>query len=937
MGEVLLSGGRHQPRLSRRALWHTLLLLVAIGFVLAFRSTSSRHYGRLIVRLDKRIAADQSLLLFAQRLDGSLLALQPRPENRQIWCRDSGWPAVKSLILAGKDLGQLESGSIDVLLGSSQLRAHPLNVSRLEKAASGDPRFSELRRRMNMEDVWEVFPEAAHMSPFSSDAQSVNWLGNAALLLVAAMQGFAIWLGLILLGAAVRRLASMHAKWPSSASPRELAGQIVAESIRLMLLIFTAHLTWCRLIPLITLRVPDEVSAAMVAGVIAGLLVAGWVRLVYSTASAFRLRIYMAAFAAVVFASKLWWLSTVEFRPLSDYEAYHRYGAQLAASDWDAIRNGPKGLSAVYLRRAAAFAWPISRLFGSSMSAYEAVNVLTQAVTVWLLCVLIRRMFCLKTAALSLPFLLLYPELWYLPGMVTHNIPGYLWLVVSWLAVDCFLKVPATQAPRGSRCLNRVAAALLTGLLAGLSFALLELTKSYGMICIFSLALCLFIGPLLPPSLVVRPAGARAPGLQKLAFFIALVVTEQSLTGKVDHFLLQRTGLATPPNWTLNYMTAVDSTTDANGDAAFVWMHYAYAVDSRNVLPVVFRKLLHEKLGVGLEFLKCMFRKNEVLSRAADSMPLVQDNIRLQKLESKPENVRFGAFQSTLSYLLTLVVGGMFLLRLLLPGPLIRSESELFPLASSAAVMLAVYLLTESHPYYALNMVFPFCWSAGVLLERLRESTRSAVSSKQVLRISCSLPRCLAAGALCIAVALFCAAGSAVDHSGLTFHRITGTEVVNSVPGSVQTSADKSSSLATTGTSRVHGWLELNTAVGHLKAGQSAAAEFTIQSEAGPLKGLRLFVAGNQRARQRQIRDAWKGLPITYTISINGKKLGEDRPLEELARPRFIIVPASDWLGQNLPATSTSTATVTVRLTCTADVAIGRLVPAPAISVEYLH
>jgi hypothetical protein len=930
------SGDRRiKSGLPGKYLWHTLLLLTAIGAVLAFRLTNGRHYGRLIVRLDEVMGSNQSLVIFAQRLDGSLLPLQPRPENRQVWCRDSGWPPVKSLILAGNDLGPIESDNVQVLLGSSMLHAQALRLARTVQAGPAEPRFEELRRKMGVEDAWELFPEPAYLFPLSTGIGTVNWLGNAPLLLVAVTQGFTIWLGIILLLFAGQRIAALHLQSQLSASSGEIVSQVAAEVIRLILLIFAAHLCWCRLIPVVTLRVPDQVSAAMIATILTGLFVAGWVRVVYTTASDFRLKICMAAFAVAVFLAKIWWLTTVEFRPLSDYEAYHRYGAQLAAEDWESIRSGPKGLSAIYLRRAAAFAWPISYFFGPSMSAYECVNVLTQAVTVWLLCILIRRMFCLKTAALSLPFLLLYPELWYLPGMVTHNIPGYLWMVAAWLAVDSFLKVSELQSDRSSRWLSRLGAAGIFGLLAGIALGLLDLTKSYGMICILSLALCLLIGPLLPASLVARRTGARASNLQKLVFFIVLVVTEQLLVRNVDQFLLQKTGLVGPPNWTLNYLTAIDSTTDANGDKSFLWTHYSYAVDSKNVLPLAFRKLLHEKLGTGIEFLKCMFRKNEVLSRAADSMPLVQDDIRLQKLEAKPENVWFGAFQSTFSYLLALITGGMFLLRLLLPGPLVRSESELFPLASSAAVMLAVYLLTESHPYYALNLVFPFCWSAGAVIEKLRSCGERAVSGTQAIRLHCPLPRCLAAGVLAIAVAVFCAAGSAVDHSGLTFHRVAATGSVEYANDVAPASGGKSAIFAATGTSRVHGWLELSTAAGTLNAGQSATATFTVQSEAGPLRGLRFFVAGNQRARQQQIRDAWKGLPIRYAITINGKKVVEDQPLEELTRPRFLLVPASHWLGKQPP--TESTASVMVTLTCTADTAIRRITPPPAISIEYFH
>jgi hypothetical protein len=114
-----------------------------------------------------------------------------------------------------------------------------------------------------------------------------------------------------------------------------------------------------------------------------------------------------------------------------------------------------------------------------------------------------------------------------------------------------------------------------------------------------------------------------------------------------------------------------------------------------------------------------------------------------------------------------------------------------------------------------------------------------------------------------------------------------------------------------------------------------ASGSFEVQSEAGPLKGLRFFVSGNQRDRQRRINDAWKDLPVRYSIAINGHRVMENRRIEELIKPQYVRVPAKFWLGDQ-PATERK-AIVTITLECTENVKIGGVFPPPAIALEYFH
>ncbi|MGV2334407.1 MAG UNVERIFIED_CONTAM: hypothetical protein LVR18_09935 [Planctomycetaceae bacterium] len=140
---------------------------------------------------------------------------------------------------------------------------------------------------------------------------------------------------------------------------------------------------------------------------------------------------------------------------------------------------------------------------------------------------------------------------------------------------------------------------------------------------------------------------------------------------------------------------------------------------------------------------------------------------------------------------------------------------------------------------------------------------------------------------------------------------------------------------AEAGTSRVHGWLEFRPSAGVIRSGQKIEQSFDVISQSGPLRGLCFFVSGNARARIDKIKRKWVGLPVQYSVSVGSRVLVKDRPIEELANPRFVVIPAEVW-GQ-AAGESRDSVTLTVSLECTADVAIGRVSPPLAIAVEYLY
>jgi len=368
-----------------------------------------------------------------------------------------------------------------------------------------------------------------------------------------------------------------------------------------------------------------------------------------------------------------------------------------------------------------------------------------------------------------------------------------------------------------------------------------------------------------------------------------------------------------------------------------VWIsRYHYQTPQSHVKPVVFRKILHERIGQATESVMCAFRKNLLLCSVVDAMGHSQDSVAPSHAAPAIENVRFGSMQFALCNAVMLALGIGFIARLMLPEPLVSSWSELFPLLTSGLVLAVVYLTFEAHAYYSVNFIFPFCWSAGVALDRLRRAVAPATVSPGVaFRRLFSVDRIAGAATGIALLSSYCVLGTVVDRSGLTFFRVVagsggseggvaGAAVVEALPEN-----------ATSGVSRVHGWLEFRSECGVVRKGERIVQRFRVQTGRSRLPGLSFFISGNQRARIHRINDNWKSLPFRYSVSIEDFVLAENRPLEELALPRFRSVARHLWDRAGKEARGE--VTITLALECTEDVAIGRLSPPPAVAIEFLH
>jgi len=264
------------------------------------------------------------------------------------------------------------------------------------------------------------------------------------------------------------------------------------------------------------------------------------------------------------------------------------------------------------------------------------------------------------------------------------------------------------------------------------------------------------------------------------------------------------------------------------------------------------------------------------------------------------------------------------------------SRSELLPITTTGLVMAVIYLAIESHPYYSANLVFPMCWSAGIVLDRLRSACATAVVHVRFPALQLLSRDRLAAVATGLAIlGCYCLIGRVVDRSGLTFFRVAAGAAGSASGGAGTAEVAVLPANAASGVSRVHGWLEFRTESGVIRKGERIVQRFRVQTGGTRLLGLSFFISGNQRARIHRISDNWKSLPFRYSVAIEDFVLAENRPLEELALPRFRSVARALWdpTGKDAPGELT----VTVTLECTDDIAIGRLSPPPAVALEYFH
>jgi hypothetical protein len=279
-------------------------------------------------------------------------------------------------------------------------------------------------------------------------------------------------------------------------------------------------------------------------------------------------------------------------------------------------------------------------------------------------------------------------------------------------------------------------------------------------------------------------------------------------------------------------------------------------------------------------------RRNDVYSWQSDALVQVFDRLRGLIRPLKHTRVRWFSAQQAVCdgyYLLILL---LLLIRLLLPRRYPVLRSEVLPLVFVGLIAVALYLLTEAHPYYAQSFLLPFCWTAALVAVSGVNAVKtaggvSAVANQPAWReLFAGLRRLgIPAGILCVVIAVHGLGGAWLNQSSLLFARI-----------SLMLPSETSGSLLTQ-QSRVHAAV----AISPRAEGAQRGGDATVRLE-GPLDAagsLRFFLTANQRTDTKLLIHP-NHSPVRFRLLINGRVFRQG-VLADLNRPEFCIVPNSEW------------------------------------------
>lgn len=429
---------------------------------------------------------------------------------------------------------------------------------------------------------------------------------------------------------------------------------------------------------------------------------------------------------------KVLWILLIDTDQTGDYKKYLSYGQQMAAGDWSSFEGRWNAFS-LFLRRAYVWLYPLLSITGGGRTVIEASNVLLQLLTAVMFLWIASRMFCVSVACCSLPFLLMYPGFWYAPTIVSHNTPGYFWLLAVWCLFEILrmLEEPLVVGTSGVRRLIQRAFVCLN---LGICLGLLELTKSYKPIVLLSLASMAILDTLSRHMQIGSNSGCyKWFRYKRIWLFIgAACVISVCVERTVDAILVAKAGPISPSEF-LEKILGVDSQTDGSAPYLNWWKRYYFPIVSgpeRRELAV--RKLVHEKLTGGIITFTGILLKNAFYSIQSMDNPLHTFGALSGKVEGFEEvrrvpwhGMQIRAVYATYSFLLLATAIRCFLAPLF---PVTRSE--LFPLCFCGGGYIALVLVAESCPYYGEIAAFPMTWSTGLVLERLCRSFLAAGGDK---------------------------------------------------------------------------------------------------------------------------------------------------------------------------------------------------------------
>jgi len=903
----------------RRTVISAILLLCVFIAAFLHRQVNDLNYGEIHVRIAPAWRPQIAAVLVRLK-DNSLSTLRPREEDRDIFSMLGAVMPVTSVVICGKS--GFSPGDVipEIRCGENWIGpGRMLSVRTPPKALSVKQTVSSERL------VWfEFVPEPYSQDRRLSTANAVNWQGDLWMIGVPLLQTL---LSVLVLLAGYYLLPqsgpSRDTDSPSYAALNLRDAPLFSlafggvRCILIVLILQQLYEFW----PLLRdVRWGDQFLAAFLGLAILLSVIALYVRSIRKAASDRRRIVLAGIFLIVSLGLKLAWVQNIDSVQTGDYEKYWRYGKALATNDAPMIGDANWPTRVIYLQRAWAFINPIVRMLGTNFSAVEISSVLIQFLTTVLCALLIRRMFSLQAACCSLPFLILYPPFWYAPTLAAINIAGFLSMVVIWCLVDLCIRFLGSLYGRMLDTPDYLRWVGLTLLLA-VFLALIELQKSFGMFVILTVVITGLYALLhhLWMPYEKRPLNFFRTAFMAVAMLYFAWHFSRMIQTSVNADLVRFNG-PFPRLSTVDYLSSVDSTTNGDGRTLDNWRHaYIPVVPKAFRNRLLFRKLLHEKVGAGIDLWLCALRKNAFMSLQTDYKNRTFGGYA-EGVEGRWEFTRV-PWNSAQNWILQGFYSVMLLLslhRLLCSRMMPIAASELFGLVFVVFQYLVILMALEAGPYYGHILGFPMAWSAGLVVSRISNGPRSVRALTPEL--FSMLPGALT---LTVVIVWHLIAGMAVDRSEMAFLKMQQKE--SAAPGA-----------ATVETSRVHVALSFPAGTSRLRSGDSVTASFVIPAAFSRNPEICFFLSVNARARNIYRKNTyWDALPIEYEL-MAGEKVVRKGQLGELHPPVLIQLSREDFAVQRSEDSSTGLLPeLKLTLKCLADVNISTSGASPAIAIEY--
>ncbi len=681
------------------------------------RYRNGTHFLPVHVRIDAPEKLREGFIVETRSQWGTLGRLERSEEETGLWKAPAGQSGVNAVLIRSREFlspGQLR---IEVFAGRS-LRPPAVHlslrkISVLEDEAGGEHRY-----------CIEIRPGPLAESRVPVARGTINWQGDFMFLASVSAASLNFTLLALLFWLAIRRLRGRPAAGAcgSDAFSSGGSGGILTLSVSMagatLFAVFLQHLLANRWTGFgIGFALEDIAATALIWSVVA--VAAAWVVFVRRISSPGLSDCAALFFLAVVLGLKWLWVAFLNTPPSGDFGLYWEFGKAVAAGRWEELANPSDPLRTLLVQRSIPFHFPAAFLSGGALEPVTWFSALIQVAGYGVFYVFCRTVFYPKVALLGMPFLVVYPEDWYSPTTLSHDLPALFWLMVFWLLFEVLRRrLPHLVAKAGGGGFAGWCLAVGLAFALGLTAVLLEWQRSYGTLLIGGFAIYLALQGLRMFSRKPTGLPRGVPGATVL--LVAIAFATYSGINRISMSVLGgHLGSLNPPLSTAAYLTA-SKTTGANSWCEMQPWRFLYfpAVPGEHRGELFLRKLSHDKLECGAALVAQMYRKNGGYAMNNGSMLGAMGSHEGRWLSSA-DDVPWLVLQEKACLAFSFFLVGGLLLRLLFLRPHPFASGEVFPLCFCVFAWGMLLFFLENPFYYDRFMVFPMAWSCGLVLDRL--------------------------------------------------------------------------------------------------------------------------------------------------------------------------------------------------------------------------